>query len=765
MLSVGHLFSPTMAQRILVVDSDADFAGALKAGFESLGASVEVVDDGDVGVDRAVAERPDLILLAIELRGVNGFLICKKIKKSNELKEIPLIILSSEASDEIFEQHKKLRTRAEDYVHKPVAFDSLLERVQLLVPIGTEPAAEPSDDGRLSVSDIEIDEAVIEDDLDETENAGAEIGTDVRSRAGVDDDIEAFAESAFTNLVMDEEATSIGALPEELMKELAARQAAPAPSMPVAPPTPRSVAPPPPPAAKVAPPPPRPATEPPPPPPPSVHPEPLPAVAGSASSGANDTELATLREEAESLRQRAQRAEEEAQAARRAAGEVERLEREVTDLKARVAKGTGGGVSSREFLDLREGLNRKDKEILELRDQVSTRDRQLLDANDRGLVFERKIADLEDKAVSIERELDDVKTKGQALAADKDQLQKRADDVKTRLDRAELKGKKLEEELDAERAAHSKGVDDARAQAGAELERASEAAQNAIDAANAAAKTELASVKSAGAAELAKAKEDAAGELSAAATAAAAALTEAKESHEIATARARAEHAAAAEAEKAAHAEALAAQQNAQSAATARASSDAEEARAQALTALRTELEAARDAALAEAAAASATALATAQAEREIAAAAAKSEHDAALAQANEKHGRELAVLGRKLTETETALGSAKKSLEESVEAGLALQQSLDGRGKELEEIRAELSATRATRDELDRTVQANVKRIGELDDARAELDAKLARMLAKLDGDALLLERARKAMAIGAALLEEQQKSSFDAE
>src|SRR4029078_390664 len=56
-----------------------------------------------------------------------------------------------------------------------------------------------------------------------------------------------------------------------------------------------------------------------------------------------------------------------------------------------------GAVSSREFLDLREGLNRKDKEILALRDQLSRKDKELLENADKELALEREKADQSDK--------------------------------------------------------------------------------------------------------------------------------------------------------------------------------------------------------------------------------------------------------------------------------------------------------------------------------------------------------------------------------
>src|SRR5580698_5584746 len=131
-----------MLNKVLVFESDPAFAAELRSEFAHLGCSTTVVDDGNAGLQQASSERPDLILLSIELPRVNGFSVCNKLKKDPGLKDVPLIIMSSESSDETFEQHKKLRTRAEDYVHKPIAFGELLEHIQAFVPLGASPDSE-----------------------------------------------------------------------------------------------------------------------------------------------------------------------------------------------------------------------------------------------------------------------------------------------------------------------------------------------------------------------------------------------------------------------------------------------------------------------------------------------------------------------------------------------------------------------------------------------------------------------------------------------
>src|SRR5688572_18415642 len=151
-----------MSTKVLIFESDAPFAEELKNGFSGLGCAATVVDDANLGLQTAARERPDLILLAIELPRMNGFSVCNKLKRDAALKDVPLIIMSSESSEETFEQHRRLRTRAEDYVHKPVSFNDMLLRARNFVPampVGVEPEPE-------SASEVVEDEVVIDDELD-----------------------------------------------------------------------------------------------------------------------------------------------------------------------------------------------------------------------------------------------------------------------------------------------------------------------------------------------------------------------------------------------------------------------------------------------------------------------------------------------------------------------------------------------------------------------------------------------------------------------
>ena len=62
--------------KVLVFESDSSFAGELRTELGLLGCTVQVVDDGNVGLQVATSDRPDLILLSIELPRMNGFSVC-----------------------------------------------------------------------------------------------------------------------------------------------------------------------------------------------------------------------------------------------------------------------------------------------------------------------------------------------------------------------------------------------------------------------------------------------------------------------------------------------------------------------------------------------------------------------------------------------------------------------------------------------------------------------------------------------------------------
>jgi CheY-like chemotaxis protein len=450
---------------VLVFESDSKFAGELKGELEQRGCAVTVVDDAAVGLQTASMDKPDLILLAIELPRMNGFSVCNKLKRDPTLKEVPLIIMSSDSTEETFEQHRRLRTHAEDYIHKPIAFVDLLPRISAQLPLaapGAPASIAPEDD-------IVIDEDV----AFEEEPAAATDAVEGAPPAGpVDEEVDAFTESAFGNMVespppaseaevpaapelaMPPEAAAVAEAPPSYEAEAPPMEAAPLSEAgtldvepielpPSEPPPPAAEAPAPgwsaapaatPSAAPVA----------------SIPPRPRMESVDQALRDDNAKLTEKTRELEKELREARGRASElEDQAQRGAAkdAEVQRLLRELDDVKAKAAAAGGGrgGGSAREFLDLREALNKKDKELLDLRDQISHKEKELLNLRDTNLAGEREKADLSDRIAELEKQTAEATRQLEGARADKEQAAKRADDFKR-------KGEKLQTELDAKTA-------------------------------------------------------------------------------------------------------------------------------------------------------------------------------------------------------------------------------------------------------------------------------------------------------------------------
>ena len=172
---------------ILFIDAEQPFADQTASALRGRGFNVTLMDDGKEGLDVAAADRPDLIVLCVELPKMSGYSLCNKLKKDNDLKGIPLIITSKEATPETFAQHKKLKTRAEDYLIKPFSEADLMEKIGGLIAL-------PAEGGGGGASSLGTDLG-LDDNFDGLEGldpptAAPAAGLDEDSLIGLDDELD-----------------------------------------------------------------------------------------------------------------------------------------------------------------------------------------------------------------------------------------------------------------------------------------------------------------------------------------------------------------------------------------------------------------------------------------------------------------------------------------------------------------------------------------------------------------------------------------------
>lgn len=115
--------------RILVVEDEHRIANAIKKGLEQERYTVDVVYDGNEAFDLATTEEYDVIILDVLLPGLDGFNICKALRKENI--HTPILMLT--AKDQIEEKIQGLDAGADDYMTKPFSFEELLARVRALL--------------------------------------------------------------------------------------------------------------------------------------------------------------------------------------------------------------------------------------------------------------------------------------------------------------------------------------------------------------------------------------------------------------------------------------------------------------------------------------------------------------------------------------------------------------------------------------------------------------------------------------------------------
>ncbi len=117
-----------MNYKILVIEDELHIQELIKYNLEKNSYKVAVVDNGLDGINEAIANSPDLILLDLMLPGLDGLEVCKRLKSDKRTKKIPVLILT--AKSEEFDKVLGLELGADDYITKPFSVKELVARIR-----------------------------------------------------------------------------------------------------------------------------------------------------------------------------------------------------------------------------------------------------------------------------------------------------------------------------------------------------------------------------------------------------------------------------------------------------------------------------------------------------------------------------------------------------------------------------------------------------------------------------------------------------------
>jgi len=121
--------------RILLVEDDdfaADFANLVLADDYGLRRAA----DGNAALEAISAAAPDLVLLDVSLPGIDGYEVCRKLRKNEDYHDLPIIFLSARVNDE--ERLAGYEAGGDDYLSKPVLPEELRSKIQKALALKAE---------------------------------------------------------------------------------------------------------------------------------------------------------------------------------------------------------------------------------------------------------------------------------------------------------------------------------------------------------------------------------------------------------------------------------------------------------------------------------------------------------------------------------------------------------------------------------------------------------------------------------------------------
>jgi putative two-component system response regulator len=116
---------------ILIVDDNANNRDTLEAMLTGLGHDLRFAQSGEEAIKKAIALPPDLILLDINMPGMDGFEVCEKLRADSKLSGVPIVITTS--LDDKDSKLKGINAGADDFITKPIDGMEIRARVKMIL--------------------------------------------------------------------------------------------------------------------------------------------------------------------------------------------------------------------------------------------------------------------------------------------------------------------------------------------------------------------------------------------------------------------------------------------------------------------------------------------------------------------------------------------------------------------------------------------------------------------------------------------------------
>ncbi len=121
---------------VLAIDDDKFIQKVIIKSLKSDAMNVRTASDGESGIEEALNKKPDIILLDVEMPGINGYETCDRLRNIESIKDVPVVFLSSRSS--LRERMQGYEVGADDYLVKPFEKEYLNARINILVKYHSE---------------------------------------------------------------------------------------------------------------------------------------------------------------------------------------------------------------------------------------------------------------------------------------------------------------------------------------------------------------------------------------------------------------------------------------------------------------------------------------------------------------------------------------------------------------------------------------------------------------------------------------------------
>src|SRR3989441_5468382 len=142
-----------MDSKILIVEDEQTVVDILRKGLEPEGFQVIAAYNGQAGLRAVTEARPDLLILDLTLPELDGFELCRRIRRQPETARLPILVLSGKT--EVVDKVVMLELGADDYITKPFSPKELVARVKTLLRRVSTP--EPTRVLRVGRLEVDLD--------------------------------------------------------------------------------------------------------------------------------------------------------------------------------------------------------------------------------------------------------------------------------------------------------------------------------------------------------------------------------------------------------------------------------------------------------------------------------------------------------------------------------------------------------------------------------------------------------------------------------